>query len=85
MSSALERTLPEQLDQTRSVKPKRPQSLSYAAKLNSKVLGQLQRAFEADPEIDLTTVLPKDYSVRLERRKGVKSGVRGPVNLSYDC
>ncbi|KAI9655414.1 MAG: hypothetical protein M1829_000650 [Trizodia sp. TS-e1964] len=43
--------------------------MSSAAKLNAMVLQRLRKAFETDPEIDLTTVFPTNYSSRLLSRK----------------
>lgn len=38
---------------------------SKAAKFNAHTLRKLQAAVEKNPEIDLTTQMPMDYSVRL--------------------
>lgn len=43
-----------------------PAPLSKAAKFNSHALKKLRAAIDDDPEIDLVTKLPMDYSVRLE-------------------
>lgn len=41
------------------------QPKSKAAKFNAHTLRKLQAAVDKDPEIDLTTQMPMDYSVRL--------------------
>nr|POE49561.1 hypothetical protein CFP56_50478 [Quercus suber] len=42
---------------------------SDAALLNERVLRGLRKAFEADPEVDLTSRIPASYSKRLAERK----------------
>jgi hypothetical protein len=42
---------------------------SEAAQFNRMVLRKLQKAIAADPEIDLTSKLPTNYSIRLAERK----------------
>ncbi len=48
--------------------------LTAAAKLNRMTIRKLQRALEANPEVDLTSVLPLNYSERLNARKHQKNG-----------
>ncbi|OBT91001.1 hypothetical protein VE02_00186 [Pseudogymnoascus sp. 03VT05] len=48
--------------------PKRVHAMTFAAKLNAKTLRQLQEAFKANPEVDFTKPLPKNYSSRLASR-----------------
>ncbi|OBT67899.1 hypothetical protein VE03_02438 [Pseudogymnoascus sp. 23342-1-I1] len=48
--------------------PKRVHAMTFAAKLNAKTLRQLQEAYKANPEVDLTVALPKNYSSRLASR-----------------
>lgn len=43
--------------------------LSEAAVLNKKLMRRLAKALEADPETDLTNILPRRYSSRLARGK----------------
>lgn len=40
---------------------------SRAARLNTNVLRKLQAAFDNNPEVDLLTKMPQDYSTRLTR------------------
>ncbi|KAL4902352.1 hypothetical protein BDW74DRAFT_180857 [Aspergillus multicolor] len=42
---------------------------SRAARMNATILKRMQDALAADPEIDLTTRLPTDYSTRLEKMR----------------
>lgn len=44
--------------------------VSIAAEFNHKVLKRLQREFERDPEVDLSKVLPSNYSRRLAEKVG---------------
>ncbi|KAI9802929.1 MAG: hypothetical protein M1825_002160 [Sarcosagium campestre] len=68
----MKRSLPEKLRDSQAPAPKFPASLSAAAKFNVSVLRKLERALEANPEIDLTTVFPNHYAVRLAGRKSDK-------------
>ncbi|KAJ5105668.1 hypothetical protein NUU61_003015 [Penicillium alfredii] len=43
---------------------------SKAAKFNAHTLRKLQTAFDKNPEIDLTTQMPTEYSVRLVEFQG---------------
>jgi hypothetical protein len=46
---------------------------SEAAQFNRMVMRKLQKAIEADPEVDLASKLPKTYSLRLaDRKKEIK-------------
>jgi phage tail sheath gpL-like len=47
---------------------------SEAARFNRIVMRKLQKAIEADPEVDLTSKLPTGYSLRLAGRKKGKQG-----------
>lgn len=62
-----------------------PVTKSKAARFNAHTLKRLQNAAHNDPEIDLTTQLPTDYSNRLvemrESRKGHLGRLRyGMIN-----
>ncbi len=48
--------------------------MSAAANFNAKVLRKLQRAFAANPDTDLLSIFPAEYSARLGRMKKQKSG-----------
>lgn len=65
----MKRQFSNEVSNTQSPEPKRMLSLSFAAKLNAKTMRQLQKAYETDPEVDLTTVIPTNYSSRLASRK----------------
>lgn len=64
----------------RSLKQQRPrshyksdaQNTSEAANFNARVLRKVQRALDEDPEVDISMVLPSNYSSRLASRKIVK-------------
>lgn len=45
---------------------------SDAANFNERVLRKVQKALAKDPQADITTLLPLDYSARLASRKIVK-------------
>lgn len=47
---------------------------SVAANFNAKVLRKLQNAFAANPETDLLSVFPIEYSERLNRMKSQEAG-----------
>jgi phage tail sheath gpL-like len=47
---------------------------SEAARFNRIVMRKLQKAIEADPEVDLASKLPTGYSLRLAGRKKGKQG-----------
>ncbi|KAI9674971.1 MAG: hypothetical protein M1817_001377 [Caeruleum heppii] len=65
----MKRTLPDDRNGHHVAAPERPDSLSAAAKFNVSVLRKLERALEADPETDLSTAFPTNYSSRLAGRK----------------
>lgn len=75
---------------TRSLRQKRPRShddseapnASEAANFNATVLRKVQRALEEDPEIDISTVLPSNYSSRLASRKTAEGEYRIAFLLS---
>lgn len=46
-----------------------PPTTSPASQLNRMVMKRLQKALEADPEVDLTTKIPSSYASRLADRK----------------
>ena len=46
-----------------------PPATSAAFQLNRMVLKRLQKALEADPEVDLTSKIPSTYADRLAARK----------------
>ena len=48
--------------------PKRVLRYVFCGQLNAKTLRQLQEAFKANPEVDFTKVLPKNYSSCLASR-----------------
>lgn len=52
---------------------------SEAAFYNARVLRRIQKALERDPEVDITTVLPKAYLSQLARRKVVKPETTVPT------
>jgi hypothetical protein len=54
-------------------------SMSFAAMLNARVMRQLQKALEPDPEVDLMTVFPINYSSRLTSGKLDKSELHIPL------
>ena len=45
-----------------------------AAQFNRMVMRKLQKAIEADPEVDLASKLPTNYSSRLAHRKKENKG-----------
>lgn len=51
------------------IQSKQTVSESLACQLNHAVLRKLQKAFEADPEVDLASKIPLSYSTRLADRK----------------
>lgn len=55
---------------------------SEAAQFNRMVLRKLQKAIEADPEVDLASKLPTNYSSRLAERKKED---QGRVYQRYRC
>lgn len=55
---------------------------SEAAQFNRMVLRKLQKAIEADPEVDLASKLPANYSSRLAERKKED---QGRVYQRYRC
>ncbi len=75
---------------TRSLRQKRPRShddsdasnASEAANFNATVLRKIRRAFEEDPEIDISTVLPSNYSSRLASRKITEGKYRIAILIS---
>ena len=69
MSTITKRPFSDAANNAHGPQPKRVLSMSFAAKLNAKIMRQLQKALEADPEVDLTTVIPTNYSSRLLSRK----------------
>lgn len=69
---APKRPWPEDEADSRNTKSKFKQPLSDAAKFNAAALRKVQKALEEDPEIDIATALPSNYSDRLVRRKIVK-------------
>jgi hypothetical protein len=48
--------------------------LSDAATFNQRVLKRLQRSFADNPEVDLLSLFPTDYSTRLQLRIGEPGG-----------
>jgi hypothetical protein len=48
------------------------QSTSEAANFNTRVLHKIERALREDPEVDISMVLPMNYSSRLASRKIAK-------------
>ena len=48
---------------------------SVAANFNAKVLRKLQKAITANPDTDLLSIFPTEYSVRLSRMKQQKAGM----------
>lgn len=53
---------------------------SEAARFNELVLKKLQRAYQANPEVDLTSILPSDYPSRLSAKKSqVVEDLSNPV------
>lgn len=42
---------------------------SEAARFNERVLQKLRRVYQADPEVDFTSILPSDYHGRLSAKK----------------
>lgn len=48
------------------------QTISEAAIFNARILRKLQKALADDPETEITTLLPSNYSTRLTSRKTVK-------------
>jgi hypothetical protein len=83
MRKSLKRARPNDDNKVQEAQPEAVTSTSAAAKFNATVLKKLQRTLELDPEIDLTTALPSEYSVRLASRKnnkGKKSEI--PFNVS---
>ena len=76
MSTTLKRPFSGEANDAQSPAPKRVLPMSFAAKLNARTVRQLQKAFEADPEVDLTTVLPKNYSSKLASRKTNKGKIQ---------
>jgi hypothetical protein len=45
---------------------------SEAANFNARVLSKIERALKEDPEVDISVVLPMNYSSRLASRKIAK-------------
>lgn len=62
------RPLVDDLHNAQPPSAKRANAMSFAANLNAKTLRKIQEAFKADPEVDFTEVLPKNYSSQLARR-----------------
>lgn len=48
---------------------------SPAARFNVAAIKKLQKALDADPEVDLISALPMDYAERLAGRKTLKGNV----------
>jgi hypothetical protein len=42
-----------------------PLTTSLAGQLNRMIMKKLQKAFKADPEVDLTSLIPSSYETRL--------------------
>lgn len=55
--------------ESRLSKAQHLETQSDASKFNAGVMKRIQKAFAADSEIDLTTVLPPNYVRRLAERK----------------
>lgn len=66
--AATKRPLLDDLHNAQPPSAKRVHAMSFAAKLNAKTLRKIQEAFKADPEVDFTEVLPKNYSSQLASR-----------------
>jgi hypothetical protein len=58
-----------------------PPTTSPASELNRLVIRKLQRALEADPEVDLASKIPSSYATRLAERKAEGLGF-APVRFS---
>ncbi|KAF2277835.1 uncharacterized protein EI97DRAFT_500070 [Westerdykella ornata] len=58
-----------------------PPTESPACQLNRMVLRKLQKAFEADPEVDLASKIPSTYSSRLADRKAEVEAPRYPDDV----
>jgi hypothetical protein len=58
---------------------------SEASRFNQMVLKKLQKALEADPEVDLASKIPSSYSSRLAHRKAKGLLALRPIllTLSY--
>ena len=69
MVDLAKRTRPDNDDDVESPAQKRVLLDSAAAKFNVAAMRKLQRALEADPEVDLANALPLMYSSRLASRK----------------
>ena len=69
MVDLVKRTRPYNDDKLESLQPNPILSDSAAAKFNVAAMRKLQRALEADPEVDLANALPLMYSSRLAARK----------------
>jgi hypothetical protein len=74
MTRSLEQKRPRREDEAdvQNTMPTVEPLLSDAAKFNAATLRKLKRALEEDPEIDIVTALPSNYSSRLADRKIVK-------------
>ncbi len=55
--------------------------MSPAAQFNAKVLRKLRKAFAANPDTDLLSIFPVEYSVRLGSMKKQKAGK--PICLKF--
>ena len=56
---------------------------SEAAKFNAKVLQKLQKALKVDPEADLCSLLPANYSERVDGRRKQALGERASLVTQY--
>ena len=59
---------------TKKARPNQETHNSEAAKFNEMVIRKLQRAFAVDPEDDLLSKIPSEYSTRLAGRKKQDEG-----------